>query len=581
MHRDAAKAFTGISDRAHQQGHAMIRIVTLGPEGSHAWQAARRYNPEAEIITHPRIEAVLRSFREGKAELAVIPVYNTREGEGKEYFRTMEMVNKGYWIDNLVLPIQLSLGALDEHADLTLLVGTTQILRQCEDYIATRFPAVPLLAVQNLDPAMGEIKEGNLRSRGIIDSEEVLKGQGFVIREREVAPHNRTRFAVLGKTMAPATGYDATALITSPLKDRVGLLYDILGEFSRRGINLLDLRTESDVKSQKLQIYLELEGHLQEGPLAAVLERVERQVIQDTGVIRVLGSYPRVDMRPRRIRSFGFIGTGAMSEWFARKLENEGYRTMLTGRASKVPPEEMIPKVEVVAICVPISSTPATIEKFAPLLRDGQALLLLAGAAEDILETALVHTDPGVEVMLVHNLWGPQAATMKDKNVAVVRTARSGALCSEFEAFLYKHGADISHDTPGRHDLLMGVGQKLPTAISMAMALTLRENEVQPRDIGSHSTLTSLYGILAMARMHAQNPRTYAEILATHGEGRKIVRSFARNLEMVLDLADAGSIEEIGKLIESGRQHLTDDFLQATMRQSLAVDEVLGKMIKQ
>jgi chorismate mutase / prephenate dehydratase len=558
----------------------MTTIVTLGPEGSHAWQAARRFHPEARIITHSRTAAVLQGFREKKAEYAVIPVYNTREGESKEYFRTMEMVDRGYWIDNVVLPIQLSLGSLDEKSELTLLVGATEILRQCEDYIAGRFPTVPLLAVQDLELALREARKGAHRDRGIIAPEEVLKANGFVIREREVAPHNRTRFAVLGPALAPATGYDATALITIPLRDRVGLLHDILGEFNRRGINLLDLRTESDVKSQKLQIYLEVEGHLRDGAMAAVLDRLEKQVIQDADAIRVLGSYPRVEMRPKQIKAFGFIGTGAMSEWFARKLENEGYRTILTGRSSKQSPEEMIPQVEVVAVCVPISNTPATIEKYGPLLREGQALLLLAGEAENVLCSALAHTDPGVEVMLVHNLWGPQAATMKDKNVSVVRTPRSGALCSEFEAFLYKHGADISHDAAARHDLLMGVGQKLPTAISMALAMTLRHHEVRTEEISSHSTLTSLYGILAMARMHAQNPRTYAEILASHGEGRKIVRSFAQNLLAILDLTESGSIEEISGIIEMSRQYLTEEFLQGAMRQSLAVDEVLGKMIK-
>ena len=60
---------------------------------------------------------------------------------------------------------------------------------------------------------------------------------------------------------------------------------------------------------------------------------------------------------------------------------------------------------------------------------------------------------------------------MKDKNAAVVRTNRAGALCSEFEAFLYKHGAEIYQDSAAQHDLLMGVSQKLPTAISIAMAL--------------------------------------------------------------------------------------------------------------
>lgn len=48
----------------------------------------------------------------------------------------------------------------------------------------------------------------------------------------------------------------------------------------------------------------------------------------------------------------------------------------------------------------------------------------------------------------------------------------------------------------------MGVGQKLPTTISVALAKTLQQYAIDCDDIGTHSTLTSLYGILAMARIH-------------------------------------------------------------------------------
>jgi prephenate dehydrogenase len=182
--------------------------------------------------------------------------------------------------------------------------------------------------------------------------------------------------------------------------------------------------------------------------------------------------------------------------------------------------------------------------------------------------------------MLVHNLWGPAAATMKDKNASVVRTSRSGALCSEFEAFLYKHGADICHDSPKKHDLLMGVGQKLPTTISVALAMALDQNNINTDEIGNHSTLTSLYGILAMARVHSQNPRTYAEIMSTGGEGRKIVRSFAENIIKLIDLAEAGDISGLCKTIEKSREYLSDDFLKASMEQALAVDQTLGRVLK-
>ncbi len=557
----------------------MTTIATLGPKGSHAETAARQYDPEAKILLFPRISLVTEAFEARKTDLAVVPVYNTREGEIREYFRAIVNLKRGAWIDNVVLPVNLSLGSLSENTPLHYLVGKSQVLRQCEEYIADHFPDISLITTRDMEKSITEIKENKQLDFGIIEAEAVLAEYGFQIREREVASHNRTRYAVLGTEIASAGGYDATSIITTPLRDRVGLLFDILGEFSRRGINLLDLRSNSDIKTQKLQIYIEAEGHSKDSEIVAALERIEKQIIQEAGVIKILGSYPRVDMRTKLINSCGFIGTGAMSAWFAKRLEGEGYKTYLTGRSTELRPEEMVPQVDVVFVCVPISQTVATIEQYGPLLKDGQALILLAGEAESTLKSALLKTLHGVEVMLVHNLWGPQAATMKDKNASVVRTPRSGTLCSEIEAFLYKHGADICHDTPSLHDQLMGVGQKLPTSISVALAKTLRDNNIPTEQINSHSTLTSLYGILAMSRVHKQNPRTYAEIMATRGEGRKIIKDFIANLTSLIELSEAGDIQGLEKIMDHNRQYLSSEFLDGCMQQSLAVDETLGKTI--
>jgi prephenate dehydratase/prephenate dehydrogenase len=557
----------------------MTTIATLGQEGSLDWEAAHSFRPEAKLISFPNTSALIKAFAKSKADFAVIPAYNTRDGESKEFFRAMAMLEGGFWIDNLVLPIHLSLGTLDHDTDIELIIGKAHLLKQCSEFFADKFPDVSIMATHSLEQDLATINDEKLRNRGVIAPERVLVANGLVVREREVAPYSRTRYAILGRQAAPPTGYDATAMITAPLKDRVGLLYDILGEFSRRGVSIMDMRTENDLKTQELRFYMEAEGHIEEEKIKLALERIENHIIQEPGTIRILGSFPRIDMRTKLISKAGFIGTGDMSTWFAERLENEGYDITLTGRSSKVTSEEMIGQVDVVIICVPISVTPATIEKYAPLLKEGQALIIMAGEAEVPLDTATRVCHPGVELMLVHNLWGPQAATMKDKNVSIVRSPRSGVLCSEIEAFLYKHGSLISRDTPVQHDKLMGVSQKLPTAISIAMALALRENEIDPKDIGNHSTLTSLYSVLAMSRLHAQNPRTYGEILSSRGEGRKIVRDFVASLNRVLDLAEAGKISEISDIIEESREFLTEEFLKDRMKQSLAVDDTLGRVI--
>ncbi|OKY76005.1 MAG: prephenate dehydratase [Desulfobulbaceae bacterium DB1] len=555
-------------------------IAIIGPRGSHAWLAARSFSPDSEIAGYSHVNPAVEDFTTKKTDFLLLPVYNSRIGGIVRSFQIMEKLTDSYWVDNIVLPIHLSLGSLNSEQELKVLLGTKMVLRQCEDHFARVYPDISLLSVTDLEKAIAEIKEKNITDRGVIEAEKLLLDQGLVIREREIVSHNKTRFALLGHKPAARTGYDATSLITVPLKDRVGMLYDTLGEFTRRGINILDMRAESDARTQKLQIYIEAEGHRDDTPVAAALESIEKQVIQESDSIKILGSYPRVDMRVKRIKTFGFIGTGDMSKWFADKLEHEGYKTLLTGRSTPLQPEQMIVDADVVLICVPISNTPETIEKYGPFLRDGQALILLAGEAEKTLNTALAHTSQGVELMLVHNLWGPAAATMKDKNASVVRTSRSGALCSEFEAFLYKHGAAICHDTPNSHDLLMGVGQKLPTTISVALARALADNSINTADIAAHSTLTSLYGILSMARVHNQNPRTYAEIMSTSGDGRKIVKSFAENILTLIEMSEKKQIKELCDFIEQNKKYLTEEFLRSSMKQSLAVDDTLGKMIK-
>ena len=557
----------------------MISIATLGPHGSDGYRAARQYSPEAKLHLFNRIPDIINAFLREEVDFAFVPIYNTREGEIKEYFRLQELLSEGYWVDNLVLPIHLSFGWLKREREVAspgYIIGRGSVFKQCEEYISENFPDAVLMSVPDIGEAITDIKDNNRIDYGVVESEELLLEYDLEIKDREIAAHNRTRFAIIGENLNGSTGYDATAIITRPLKDRVGMLVDILGEFTKRGINILDLRSENDIKTQKLQIYLEIEGHIGNDRLQKALKCVERNVIQEENSLRLLGSFPRVDMRVKKIRSFGFIGTGDMSGWFADRLENEGYQTFLTGRTSIQSPEEMIENVDVVVICVPISVTVATIEQYAPLLKDGQALIILAGESEQTLKTATAVTSHGVELMLVHNLWGPQTQSMKDKNATVVRTPRSGSFCSEFEAFLYKHGADISQDSPSKHDLLMGVGQKLPTTISTALAMTLKQHEIDCSDIASHSTLTSLYGILAMARIHNQNPRTYAEIMATGGDGRKIVQSFAKNLLQVVEMAEEQQISGLCDLIENSRSHLSPEFLAKQMKQSKAVDSILS-----
>ncbi len=90
----------------------MFSIATQGPIGSDSYQAARQYAPDARVLLFNRISDILGAFLGDEADYALVPVYNTREGEIKESFRLVTQLEQGYWIDNVVLPIHLSLGSI-------------------------------------------------------------------------------------------------------------------------------------------------------------------------------------------------------------------------------------------------------------------------------------------------------------------------------------------------------------------------------------------------------------------------------------------------------------------------------------
>ncbi|MCK5437569.1 MAG: hypothetical protein KAI90_06120, partial [Desulfobulbaceae bacterium] len=60
----------------------------------------------------------------------------------------------------------------------------------------------------------------------------------------------------------------------------------------------------------------------------------------------------------------------------------------------------------------------------------------------------------------------------------------------------------------------------------------------------------------------------------------KIVRNFVENLKKIMEMGEASDIAGLYSIIENSRDYLTDEFLKARMRQALAVDRTLGKVIR-
>ena len=100
---------------------------------------------------------------------------------------------------------------------------------------------------------------------------------------------NVTRFFVISESDSKRTGYDRTSIAIYPQIDRPGLLYEMLGEFAKRNINLTKIESRpSKGKLGDYIFYIDFEGHKSEKNVSEALKELEEMAF-----VTILGSYHR------------------------------------------------------------------------------------------------------------------------------------------------------------------------------------------------------------------------------------------------------------------------------------------------
>lgn len=265
-----------------------MRIGVLGPEGSYSEKAARRWAPGAEPEYFGDFEEVLVAVEAGDVEVGVVPIENSLEGA---VGLTMDLLLrlKVRIIGEVNLPIRHCLLGKGG-GEIKVILSHPQALAQCRQYIRDHYPKAEVRTTGSTSHAAKLAQEFSemaaIAGAGAAEKYDLL----VLARDIQDAAENVTRFAVVGKEMAPASGRDKTSLVIYLERDRPGALYDILQEFAGKGINLT--RIESRPSRRGLgdyYFYIDLEGHVSDRLVKEALQGVEKKA----SMVKVLGSYPR------------------------------------------------------------------------------------------------------------------------------------------------------------------------------------------------------------------------------------------------------------------------------------------------
>lgn len=268
-----------------------LQVAYLGPEGTFTHAASiKHFGHAAVCVSQSTIDSVFSRVESGECNYGVVPVENSTEG----------MVN--HTIDNFMdSPLKIS-GEVEmrishhllaapgtEAGQVTRIIAHQQALAQCRNWLDLNWPHVEREAVSSNGEAARVAQEQPGVAAVAGDMAAELYGLEKLAEHIEDYADNTTRFIIIGREEVSPSGRDKTSIIVSS-RNKPGALFTLLDPFRREGVSLTRIDTRpSRTEKWAYVFFIEFEGHLQEQPIAGILQELEEQSI----LLKPLGSYPR------------------------------------------------------------------------------------------------------------------------------------------------------------------------------------------------------------------------------------------------------------------------------------------------
>lgn len=266
-----------------------MKIAILGPRGTFSEKAAKQWDSKAEIVYCDSISDAIEAILTGEVDFSIVPIENSLDGSIRI---TLDLLreNAPPVIGEMDVHVELCLLFKGKKEDVTMIYSKSEALTQCPKYIKTNFPGVQVY--ESTSTADAAHKASLAKHIAAVASREAAREYGLKIFAENIQDvnENYTRFIVIGKEKSVPTGNDKTSLIVCPEANRPGALYEILGEFANRGIDLTKI--ESRPTKRKLGeylFYLDARGH-ELDPKSKIREAI--QAVKNKARVIVLGSYP-------------------------------------------------------------------------------------------------------------------------------------------------------------------------------------------------------------------------------------------------------------------------------------------------
>lgn len=271
-----------------------ISVAFLGPAYTFSHLAARRvFGASADYHPLPSFADIFTEVERGRIDYGIVPVESSMGGsvgDTLDRFITSELKI----INEVMIHITqnlLSTGPLDR---IKRVYSKDNALLQCRQWLRSNLPAAELVEVSSTAEAARRAAE----EPGTAAIASRLAAEPYslnLLAERiEDAPHNYTRFWVLGRQIVKPTGDDKTSVLLA-IKDEPGTLYSLLLPFAKAGISLTKIESRpSQQKAWEYVFFIDVLGHIEDSIIQECLNEAKKHTVR----LKVLGSFPRAHFDP-------------------------------------------------------------------------------------------------------------------------------------------------------------------------------------------------------------------------------------------------------------------------------------------
>jgi chorismate mutase/prephenate dehydratase len=266
-----------------------VTVAYLGPEGTFSEMAVYRQFGHAVIgVPCASIDEVFRAAEAGTADFGVVPVENSSEGV---ISRTLDLLLQTTLTISGEVSIQVHhslMSASGTMDGVSRICAHSQSLAQCQGWLNTHYPNVERLAVSSNAEAARMARDD--ASLAAIANENAGQTYSLQIIQAHVQddPHNRTRFAVIGRLNSAASGKDQTSLVLS-VPNKAGAVYSLLAPLARHGVSMTRFESRpARMGTWEYYFYVDLEGHAEDHKVSAALTELK----ENAAFFKLLGSYP-------------------------------------------------------------------------------------------------------------------------------------------------------------------------------------------------------------------------------------------------------------------------------------------------